>query len=242
MIRRPRFLLTVSILFVALELLLAVLLQITSGLVADACRFGSTLLACSFCFLLMENTATYAATQLGLLFALGADFFLVICSPMQQLLGMIFFSMVQLAYFARLHAGENDARLWKRHGLWGAVLASMALIATLVVLRERADAVSLVSMFYLSVLVVNLLVAVPRIREHALLTVGLLLFFCGDILVGLNFLGDYIMMHTSSAYMVQSVVYPGFDLAWAFYLPSQMLIALSLLPARLRECRAVADR
>ena len=32
-----------------------------------------------------------------------------------------------------------------------------------------------------------------------------------------------------------TLLHPGFDLAWAFYVPSQTLIALSLLPDRIKK-------
>jgi hypothetical protein len=48
--------------------------------------------------------------------------------------------------------------------------------------------------------------------------------------VGFAFLDGYLTVEKGS--LIDRINHPGFDLAWAFYLPSQMLLAVSLLPRR----------
>jgi hypothetical protein len=68
-----------------------------------------------------------------------------------------------------------------------------------------------------------------------LLALGLLLFACCDTLIGLALLDGYIAVPQSS--ILHQIAYPGFDLVWACYMPSQVLLVLSLLPGRLRSLR-----
>ena len=58
------------------------------------------------------------------------------------------------------------------------------------------------------------------------------------IIQGLQVMGGmYLPIGDGS--LLSRILYPGFDLAWAFYLPSQMLLAVSLLPKRWSESRRV---
>jgi hypothetical protein len=67
------------------------------------------------------------------------------------------------------------------------------------------------------------------------MAVGLTLFLCCDTVIGLSFLNGYLPVGESTALhrVIHWLTHPGFDPAWAFYLPSQMLLAVSLLPKRL---------
>ena len=46
-------------------------------------------------------------------------------------------------------------------------------------------------------------------------------------------MNDYIAISKES--LLYRITHPSFDLVWAFYVPSQTLIALSLLPTRRRQ-------
>ena len=56
------------------------------------------------------------------------------------------------------------------------------------------------------------------------------LFLLCDTVIGLSFLDGYLAVDKTS--LIYRIIHPGFDLAWAFYLPSQMLLSISLLPKR----------
>lgn len=60
-------------------------------------------------------------------------------------------------------------------------------------------------------------------RRAPLLAWGLLLFLCCDTVVGLQVLRSYLAVPAP----IVSLLSPGFDLVWAFYTPSQALLALS---------------
>ena len=50
--------------------------------------------------------------------------------------------------------------------------------------------------------------------------------------MGFSVLGEYVSLSPDA--LLYRLVNPGFNLIWAFYLPSQVLLALSLLPERLK--------
>ncbi|MBQ9802665.1 MAG: hypothetical protein IJW51_06320 [Clostridia bacterium] len=221
--------------FVAAEITLGTLLQVQHGHTVTVCSYASVILACLFCLLSASRSVAYFSTQLGLFCTVGADFFLVWLPERQQLPAMLFFSVAQLAYFARLYAADTSPRRRRLHLILRLALSALILPVTALVLRGGTDAVALVSMFYYVNLIVNIVFAFWQAERPPLFAVGLLLFLCCDTLIGLSCLDAYFPISADS--LIWRITHPGFDLAWAFYVPSQTLIALSLLPHRLRKAK-----
>ena len=220
-------------LFVVAEITLGVLLQTLPGTAAMWCAFASVVLACLFCILSAERSVAYLCTQLALVCTVCADRFLVLERPPIQRPAMIFFSMAQLLYFARLYDADGSPRRRRVHLVLRLTLSVVALAATCLVLRESADAVALLSVFYYAQLALNVVFAFLQGREHRLMAISLLLFIGCDTLIGLAFLGNYVTISPDSP--IYALIHPGFDLAWALYVPSQTLMAISLLPRRWRR-------
>ena len=214
-------------LFVAVEATLGVLLQTVPGRAADACRFGSVILCCLFCLLFMQKSYLYLLTQLGLVCTVGADYFLVWSQPMVQLPAMLFFLVAQSAYAARLHLTDPSRARRRVQGWTILALGAVVLVITRLVLGTNTDALAVVSMLYYTVLVLNVVFAMTRIRSNPLLAIGLVLFLCCDTVIGLDMMDAYLPIPSDA--LLYRVIHPGFDLAWACYLPSQVLITLSLL-------------
>lgn len=221
--------------FVAAEITLGILLQVQHGRAVTVCSYASVILACLFFLLFASRSVAYFSTQLGLFCTVGADFFLVWLPERQQLPAMLFFSVAQLAYFARLYAADTNAKRRRLHILLRLALSVLILPVTALVLREDTDAVALVSMFYYVNLIVNIVFAFWQIERPPLFAVGLLLFLCCDTLIGLAYLDAYFPLSTDS--LIWRITHLGFDPAWAFYVPSQSLIALSLLPHTLQQIK-----
>jgi hypothetical protein len=60
----------------------------------------------------------------------------------------------------------------------------------------------------------------------------LALFICCDVCIGLSLIEGYLPLSKGS--LLYHLAHPGFNLAWVFYVPSQALLALSLLPGKLK--------
>lgn len=152
----------------------------------------------------------------------GADFFLVICSPIQQLYGMICFLTAQTLYAIRLHWENKNKVLF----IIRVVLILCAEVITVAVLKENTDALALISLAYYANLIMNIVVSFTLLHKSKLLPVGFVLFLLCDTVIGLQ-MGSGVYLHIPEGSVLHSIIFVGFNLAWFFYLPSQVLIALS---------------
>ena len=144
----------------------------------------------------------------ALLFTAGADWFLLVRGD-HLILGVALFLVVQTLYLIRLRRMGVDAHLWLRTMtalFMGLAVYIFGLISPLTILVA----------LYFSQLVSNAILAWKGRRW--LFAIGLTLFVCCDICVGMFNLG--ILYSFASVGM------------WLFYLPSQVLIVLSAKEAQ----------
>jgi len=226
MIKNKKLLICAVSAFAMVEAVLGVLLHTSSGNWGARFSFASIVLACLFCTIFAERSWAYLLTQLALVCTVCADYFLIIAPVRQQLPAMIFFSVTQLSYFMRLYLYDENKprRVW--HVASRAAVSVLAVILTFAVLGSAADAVAVISMFYYANLIINIIFAFAEFRKNSIFAIGLLLFAFCDALIGFAFLDGYLAIPADS--VIYKIVYPGFDLAWAFYLPSQALLSVSL--------------
>ena len=151
---------------------------------------------------------------------------------------MLFFSAVQIAYFLRMYF-EDESRIRRRvHLILRVALSALAVGVTVIVLGKNCDAVAAVSMFYYANLILNAVFAFVSFGKNPILAIGLALFVLCDTVIGFSLIDTYLPI--SEGALIYQIIYPGFDLAWAFYLPSQALLAVSLLPSRCRRAKIPA--
>lgn len=237
MIRNKPLLILSTAIFCTVEAVLGVWLQLASGRTVAVVCFSSIVLACLFCGVFFAKKASYLLTQLALLFTLCADYFLVLIPQRQQLVGMLLFSVAQLLYFLRLLLDDPNRTRRRVHLITRCALTAIVLLVTVMVLKKATDALALVSMFYYTNLVVNLIFAFAQFRRQGLMAIGFVLFLLCDTVIGLAFIDPYFTIPEGS--IIHFLLHPGFDPAWACYLPSQVLLSISLLPERLKECRMI---
>ena len=78
------------------------------------------------------------------------------------------------------------------------------------------------------ILIENIIFAFKQKESSILFPIGLLLFACCDLQVGLIVLNSsYINIENNL--ILNFIVDPPFNLVWLFYVPSQTLIALSII-------------
>ena len=143
-----------------------------------------------------------------------ADWFLLVRNDCYAL-GILLFLCVQTVYFLRLRrAGAGSGRFLR---------ASLALGAGLAVYAVKlASPLNLLAVLYFSQLLSNTALAWTRRGRLRLFALGLTLFVGCDVCVGL-----FNVLPPGSPFF--SAVSVGM---WLFYLPSQVLIALSALPEK----------
>lgn len=153
---------------------------------------------------------------------LGADYFLVVHVPQQQLWGMVFFLGAQTLYAVHLHIKtKSKAILAVRIGL---VLAAEGIAA--LVLREKLDPLAAVSMAYYALLLMNAAESFSRFPKNKLMPMGFVLFILCDTVIGLQVASGGYLPITEGSWL-HNLLFSGFHLSWFFYLPSQVLIAMS---------------
>lgn len=230
MIRNKKLLLALSVAFLCVMAVLGVLLQTVQSRVPLNLRYVAVMLACLFCVFFAEKSPSYLLTQLALTFTVGADYFLVYRTDMLQLPAMLCFSVVQMAYFLRLYFEDGNKTRQKVHLILRAALSLAAMVVTVAVLGKSCDALAVVSVFYYANLILNAVFAFASFGKNPIFAIGLALFILCDTVIGLSMIDAYLPVAKDS--LLYRILSPGFDLAWAFYLPSQALLAVSLLPRR----------
>ena len=220
-------------LFLAVELIVAILFLWTSMGYGRLLRFLSVALACLFCLLFRERTWVYVTTQLGLFLSVGADAFLTLPSSPIQLPGVLCFAAAYLACAARLYVSESRPHRRKAQICWRVAVSCAAVVITVLVLGKGIDALAVAAVFCYVNLVLNFCFACTQFRQQAFMAMGLLLFMVSDAILGLLFAKPYFALVENP--LLDSIIHSGVDLVWAFYLPAQVLLALSLVPARLKS-------
>jgi len=178
-----------------------------------------------FTFILSKSKVNFWL-MLGLTFTLLADTFLVLIQ-IEQTLAMLIFSFAQICYLVVLYyLNQNKKQLQISLYLRCGLFIVLSLVAG-IVLGSAFSLLVLVSLFYFSNLIFNLIFSGINIKTSSLLFCGFLLFIMCDILIGLQVLTTIIS--TPALENVLSSLNTYFDLAWVFYLPSQLLLTLSAI-------------
>ena len=208
-----------TVVFILAEAILYWLLLNNGGNIFTVCAYGGILL-CFFYALMHIKTGMWRFVA-ALACTLGADYFLVVLNPQQQLPGMVFFLFAQGFYAWQLHSTcQKKWLLPLRLGLTAAAAA-----ITCIVLGENIDALALISLCYYANLVMNIVVAWMQFSRYRLAAIGFILFLLCDTVIGLQVASTgYLPIPPGS--WLHSIIFPPFHLSWLFYLPSQVLLAL----------------
>ena len=212
--------------FSAIELAFLVLLLTLGGQASVIISFISIVLAFGFSIIFLNFKNKNFFIQLALFFTVGADICLVLCQPIQQSVGMLFFSFAQLVYFCKLlyETPSKKVRLANLISRCVAIVLVQAL--TLIVVGAKADFLALISMFYYTNLILNIVFAFFNFKQNPYFAIGMVLFALCDTIIGLNVaIGTYIYVPETS--FLYQLAFSPFNWAWLFYLPSQTLISIS---------------
>ncbi|MDD4212674.1 MAG: lysoplasmalogenase family protein [Bacilli bacterium] len=210
--------------FIGIELCLYILfLWISHGETTSILMYTSILIAFLWVTLVPIQGSNRRLVQMALFCTAVADFFLVIQSR-NQIPAMIWFNLVQIIYAVRLfyHQKAVIPRLSVR-----LFLVFIALGSGMVVAKNTFDILLALTLFYFANLVMNMIDAWITDAKNWAFGLGLILFIGCDLMVGLGNASSYVVIPPESflAWLLQVPI----NLAWVFYLPSQVLIALSII-------------
>ena len=213
--------------FLLLEFLLFLLVQKSSGIKLTIVSYFVVILSSVFLFLNFEKTREYILMQIASITTLLADYFLVVLNPIMDLPAMCFFSLTQICYFLRLYFESKNEKEKRLHLIFWITFSLLTIGVTLLILNKKTDTLSLVSMFYYINLVLNVIFAFLHFSKSKALAIGLLLFLLCDTVIGLNIMAkSYI---TSDLIEKINRFLSKMNWAWFFYVPSQALLAISLI-------------
>lgn len=172
-------------------------------------------------FIIKRNSNTLIFV-IAFLFTILADTNLLILDDNYEL-GILAFIIVQFAYFwyilKNMYTKDNYGYLIAI----SLITIVIGVIASLIVQIDKL-LVCLV-IIYISNLVINLIISIIPRKRNLLFSLGLFLFLLCDICVGCYNIGDIIdISNTSLFYKIANLP---FNIAWLFYHPSQVLLAIS---------------
>ncbi len=175
-------------------------------------KYAGILLCLGFALLSCLKWRGDGLVPLALALTAGADWFLLVRND-HYAVGIALFLCVQAVYYIRLRRMGAGAAYPLRAGL--ALAAGLGLYAL-----HMASPVNLLAGLYFSQLLSNTILAwTGKGLPHRIFAAGLTLFVGGDLCVGLF-----------NALPAASPLYSAVSVGmWFFYLPSQVLIALSAL-------------
>ena len=168
-------------------------------------------------------------TQIALLFTVFADICLVLIGAISkevQSYAMIFFNVTQIAYLIRLIKEQENKKINLINLIIRLPIFIIVIIIANKVLGGNVDFLAVVSLLYYVNLAVNVFFAFISVKKSPLLAIGLLLFLLCDTVVGLSEMARlYLPIKEGS--LIHSILFSGFNLAWVFYAPSQVLLSIS---------------
>lgn len=173
--------------------------------------------------------------RIAMLFTLAADYFLVFLPEIQRMNGMLCFLGTQLFIFLHLVVRDENPKSRRANIITRVVLSLVLVLATFIVLGPDADKLALVSIIYYANLLTSMIFAPKDKRGGFLMALGLALFALCDINVGLSVLNDLYVGGFPEGSILHTLVNSDIDLAWIFYIPSQVLIPLTLLCGSKKE-------
>ena len=191
----------------------------------DMCRlFEYALVLMCFAFACGHrgDTADGLLSMLALLCTAGADFFLVALKEEQWLPGMAVFCFAQLFWAVRLMLLEEGRRRLTHGLVWAFTCGTLLIVAML--LAGGEDALLYLAAVYGSFLLTTVFFSwlTPR---NILFTLGMTLFLGCDLFVAVNNAALYVDLDAMP--LIKTLYDIPFNMMWAFYGPSQMLLALS---------------
>ncbi|MBQ8615097.1 MAG: hypothetical protein IJ415_00830 [Clostridia bacterium] len=220
-----------STIFIVAEIGLLIAVMATSGNLNNWLCFSSVLLAFVFSLMWINFKNKNFLTQFALFFTVIADIFLVLISPQNQAVAMTAFSIVQILYLLRILKETNNKKINLINLIVRVVMIVLVEIITIIVVKDKIDYVCLISMFYYTNLILNLVFACVNFKRSPLLAIGLVFFLLCDTFVGLSSAIDVYITVSHNSWLYR-LVFADFNFIWFFYIPSQTLLALSLIKCK----------
>lgn len=159
-------------------------------------------------------------------FTLVSDTCLVLLEDYYNL-AMVSFCFTQISYY--IYILLSNSGYYKQHKfLFYLRLSSVSLCLFFylvnLIFQWGFDFLPFISLFYFSLLVLNIFDSIFTFKKNPFLTIGLVLFMLCDICVGFYNLVD--MFNISKDSLIYIISHSKVDWVWIFYHPSQVILSL----------------
>ncbi len=166
--------------------------------------------------------------KLALLFTMGADFFLVLVQKDElRAIAMALFVGAQLCYLSRIIPELSQRR--RTVAITTHIIIMLALVTLSVFILKDFNTLIVICCLYFGTLVTNVIFAWQG--KNRLLSIGITLFLLCDIFVGLSSSTEFTNIP------MDWIAKLPLDPIWFFYLPSQMLLSLSINKCETEEVK-----
>ena len=198
------------------------LLVFTAGEMCRLFQYALVLMCFAFACGHRNETVDGLLAVGALLCTAGADFFLVALKEAQWIPGMAVFCGAQLLWALRLLLMEEGRGRLLHLLTLGLTCGTLLVVA--VILARGADPVLLMGAVYASLLLTTVVFGWIS-PKNLLFTLGMTLFLGCDLFVAVNNAALYLELDAHP--LLKALHDIPFNMMWAFYGPSQMLLSLS---------------
>ncbi|MFA6801104.1 MAG: lysoplasmalogenase family protein [Acholeplasmataceae bacterium] len=211
-----------TIIFLCIELTLWILILFVNPFLPSGTLHYLSIIICAIYVLLnYKGTKDMKIVLCAFSATLVADYFLTL-QQTHQILGTFFFLIAQLFYLIRL---KNIYP--KSYVFYVPYVILMLLIsASMWVETKTLDLLLIISIAYISILVINMVYALKIHKQLLIFGIGLLFEIGADIFVALGASAPYISFNPNGLLYLLSEI--PFNMVWLFYIPAQVLFALSI--------------
>ena len=226
--KNKTFLITYLSDFCVIQAVLGYFVQTTASTACGIISLSIIVLSFATVIIFYKQSILNLLTVIALCFTLIADFFLsnLIQFENIKVFAMLSFSATQLCYFFRLYQNQKYTREKRILLILRSFLVIVVLVVTIIVLKEKVNALALISMFYFTNLLLNVIYSIIQIKIAPLFAAGLFLFALCDVCVGFFMMPDFLPIPEGS--FIDVINKTPLNLPWVFYTPSQTLIAVDI--------------
>ena len=216
--------------FIAVEFALWMLILFADfgGMLMRCISYGSVVLCFAYSLFYLEGKKDSLLQSGALLFTAVADFFLILLGGQHKTLAMCAFLCAQIFYAARIYLLASSEAEKKLQLILRLCTSTLGALLVLLVLREGAEALFVISVVYYVNLILSMCFAFAHCKEGLgvlLLAIGLLCFALCDISIGFDFLVDIFSLEEGN--FIYTVVSLPISFVNVFYPPSQTLLCIS---------------
>lgn len=181
-------------------------------------RYFAILCCYTYCMFQAKSKDT-SLMCIAFIFTLISDLFLLVINDYFEV-GVLFFIIVQGLYFYRLIIVNK----LKYNLIYLIVFVILIFQIMFLILIKEYDLLVFLSIIYFTTLIFNVIISTKNYKINIYFALGLVLFLCCDIFVGLGNIDLYVNLPN----FINKIINLNFDFQWFFYIPSQVLIALSI--------------